>query len=404
LAAVRNLSANGFEVGVVASNLLSGAAWSRWASARYWAPPETSIRLFLERLIAIGEAKPGQILLPTSDETAWLYAANADVLKRYFCLYQPPLATIHNILDKKRFEVLAANAGLPILPSWHPRSIEELKALIPDLPYPILIKPRTQVHRLGTDKGSGVYGPNALLDQYQHFVDRERDRVQDNNPLLADAYLPILQKFVNVGCEGVLSVTGFIDQTRKHFVTRYSTKVVQRSHPVGVGVCFENRREVSQLSDAVRRLCNDLGYFGIFEIEFLWFNGSWVAIDFNPRLFHQIGMDIHRGMPLPLLACLDAAGDTEALHDAMNRTQEMCEHKEIVFCDRFLLGTLLLVRSLAGQLSRQDRRYWRSWRKRHMPNIIDAAADWGDPVPGAIHVLSEIQIGLRVLRRRLLFR
>ena len=34
------------------------------------------------------------------------------------------------------------------------------------------------------------------------------------------------------------------------------------------------------------------------------------VIDFNPRMFSQVGMDIRRGMPLPLLACLDAVGDS----------------------------------------------------------------------------------------------
>jgi D-aspartate ligase len=85
-------------------------------------------------------------------------------------------------------------------------------------------------------------------------------------------------------------------------LTRYSAKVLQRSKPVGVGVCFESPLGASGLSDAVRRMCNDLGYFGVFEIELLWFNGSWVTIDFNPRFFHQVAMDIHRGIPLPLLA------------------------------------------------------------------------------------------------------
>ena len=100
-----------------------------------------------------------------------------------------------------------------------------------------------------------------------------------------------------------------------------STKVFQRSQPVGVGVCFESLPTDPVLSNAVRRLCRELGYFGIFEVEFLWFDGRWAAIDFNPRLFNQIGMDIRRGMPLPLLACLDAAGETAALRDAVAKAQ-----------------------------------------------------------------------------------
>src|SRR5260221_2742653 len=55
-------------------------------------------------------------------------------------------------------------------------------------------------------------------------------------------------------------------------------------------------------------ISRELGYFGLFEVEFLSFDGSWPVIDFNPRLYNQIGLDIGRGMPLPLLTCLDALG------------------------------------------------------------------------------------------------
>jgi D-aspartate ligase len=402
IAAVRNLGANGMNVGVVSSGLLSGAAaWSRWVSSRHSAPPETAGARFINRLLEIGRTNPGQILLPTSDETAWLYAAHANLLEREFCLYQPSLATIHTILDKVRFEAAASKAGLSVLPSWHPRCGEELQRLGRDLPYPILIKPRTQVHRLWTDKGTVVYSPEDLIREYSRFVDRERARASDDNPLLADARKPILQQFVTVGEEGVLSVTGFIDRTREYFVTRYSKKVLQRSKPIGVGVCFESPPDVNGLSDAVRRLCTDLGYFGIFEIEFVRFNGSWVAIDFNPRLFHQLAMDIRRGVPLPLLACLDAAGKVNALRVATAEAQKADVHRHTVFCDRFLLGAILLRRTLTAQISRTERLHWRSWRRRNAPHTVDAAADAIDPMPGVIHALSELFLGLKTVPRLL---
>lgn len=402
IAAVRNLGMNGFHVGVVSSGFFSGAAaWSRWASCRYLAPPETAGARFIERLIAIGRTNPGQILLPTSDETAWLYAAHADLLNREFSLYQPSLATIHTILDKTRFETAASKAGLSVLPSWHPRCIEEVQTLARHLPYPILIKPRTQVHRLWTDKGTVAYSPGDLIRKYKRFVDRERVRVSDDNPLLANACIPILQQFVTVGDEGVLSVTGFIDRTGEYFVTRYSAKVLQRSKPVGVGVCFESPPEVNGLSDAVRRLCTDLRYFGIFEIEFLRFNGAWVAIDFNPRFFHQLAMDVHRGMPLPLLACLDAAGEVNALRGATAEAQKADVNRHTVFCDRFLLGAILLARTWTAQISRKDRLYWQSWRRRNASCTVDAAADAIDPMPGVIHALSELSLGLKTLPRLL---
>jgi D-aspartate ligase len=397
IAAVRNFGANGIDVGVVSSGPLSGAAWSRWTSSHYSAPLETSGRPFIDCLLEIGRDNPGQILLPTSDETAWLYGAYADVLTQHFRVYQPSLATIHTILDKKLFEAAVVKAGIVVLPSWHPRTIQEVEALMPDLPYPILIKPRTQVHRLWTDKGTVVYSASELASQYEQFTTRERTRVGDANPLLADVHKPILQQFVPVGDEGVLSVTGFIDKSGTLFVTRHSTKILQRSIPVGVGVCFETPRQARGLSDAVRRLCLGLGHFGIFEVEFVYFNGSWAAIDFNPRLFHQLSMDIRRGMPLPLLAYLDAAGEVATLQATIAKAQNPDENQNVTFCDSFLLSSLLLRRRLTGQMSGKDIAYWHSWKKRNAAHMAEAAIDSTDPIPGYIHALSEVQLALKSL-------
>jgi D-aspartate ligase len=397
IAAARHLGSNGFEVNVVSSDRLSAAAWSRYTARSYSGPPESKNQQFLERLLAIGAGNPGQILLPTSDETAWLYTLNASELGRYFRIAPPSIAVLLNILDKKLFADAAIRAQLAVLPSWDPRSIDEVARLAPTLPYPILIKPRTHVHRLRNDKGIVVYSASELNDQFQRFVDREKSRVEQNG-LIRDATRPILQQFVRVGNEGVYSVTGFIDRTGELFVTRGAIKVFQRSQPVGVGVCFESQPLSPALSDAVRKLCLELGYFGIFEVEFLWFDGHWTVIDFNPRLFSQVGMDIRRGMPLPLFACLDAAGETVALREAVAKAQSGHD-EQMVFCDHFTLQAILLAQSMTGRVSPEDRAYWRVWMKQHAAHAVDFAADESDPVPEVVHVLSEIYLGLKSLPR-----
>jgi hypothetical protein len=91
IAAVRNLGARGIDVGVISNRRLCAAAWSFRATRSYSAPPEREISRFLDRLLAIGEADPGQILLPTSDETAWLYTVHAALLEQHFCVYQPSI-------------------------------------------------------------------------------------------------------------------------------------------------------------------------------------------------------------------------------------------------------------------------------------------------------------------------
>ena len=139
----------------------------------------------------------------------------------HFCLYQPSIAVLRRILDKKLFADAAIKAGLAVLPSWDPRNVDEVAALAPRL---APIRSSSSLARMSTacrnDKGIVVHSAAELISQYRRFVDRERDR-GPMTPLLPDASLPILQQFVRVGSEGVHSVTGFIDRTGELFVTRW---------------------------------------------------------------------------------------------------------------------------------------------------------------------------------------
>jgi D-aspartate ligase len=104
-------------------------------------------------------------------------------------------------------------------------------------------------------------------------------------------------------------------------------------------------------------------------------------------------------MPLPLLACLDAAGDTAALHDAVAKAKMADEDESVFFCDRFLLRVMLFALTVTSRIRRDDRAYWRGWRKRNAAHTVDVAADDNDPIPGVIHALSEIYMGLKALPR-----
>ena len=283
-------------------------------------------------------------------------------------------------------------AGEP-LQNW-PKSSSELVA---KFPYPMLIKPRTHVQRFNNDKGVVVDTPAELLKQYEKFLVRERYRSAPPTALI-NPHRPLLQKFAVDGSHNVQSIAGFINRTGKLFVTRRSAKIFQRSQPVGVGVCHEALPPSSALSNMVYDLCRQLNYFGIFEVEFIWFNGRWAMIDFNPRFYNQIGLDIRRGMPLPLLAFLDASGQTKALSEAVAKAQVENE-MPLVFCDRFTLNAILLAQGILAQASRANLKHWRAWIRQHAAHCEDVAIDYSDPLPAIAHVLSEIYLGVKALPR-----
>ena len=54
-----------------------------------------------------------------------------------------------------------------------------------------------------------------------------------------------------------------------------------------------------------------IGYFGVFEAEFIRLGDERLLIDFNPRFFGQMGFDVARGLPIVGLAYEAALGGTQ---------------------------------------------------------------------------------------------
>jgi D-aspartate ligase len=397
IAATRTLGERGVPVVSLQTRQFASAAWSRFVKKRFRVPPETSGN-FVSRLKAIGEALPGMVLLASSDQTAWAFAENRDALSRHFRIYQAPTSTITKLLDKVELARLCEMANVPFVSAFAPASAKELAEIKDTLPYPLLIKPRSHLNRACNHKGEVVNNAEELERTYSRLISTE---TAANNRLgLGKQTAPVLQKFVSGGSDGVHSISGFIDREGELFVTRRTAKVFLRSFPVGVGVCYEARPHSQELHEAAYRLCRESGYYGLFEIEFLDDGGQWSVIDFNPRLFNQIGLDIARGMPLPWFYWLAALGKRDALEEAVARARsESDADKVTAMYDRFTFNAILAAMSTTLKSSRAELDYWQEWRRRHDPSAVDVAISASDPIPGFLHASSEIALGLKAIPR-----
>jgi predicted ATP-grasp superfamily ATP-dependent carboligase len=399
VAAVRDLGRDHIAVYTLASGVLDSARWSKYVCgsvpvSRRFDPDSL--------LLAIQRAAPthgGHVLLPTCDVSAWTYAAHAAQLSQHYVMYAPPLETINRLLDKTSVEEAFAHAGIGLLKSWVVRNKAELEALRDELLFPLIAKPRAHVSRSRNDKGAVVYDYAQLLASISDIEGREDVFCDDVDTTRITGYF--FQQFVDKADKGVLSVSGFIDRSGTRLVARAARKVMQRTEPAGVGVCFESAPMEPALADAVARLCRNLGYFGVFEVEFLWAGsgagGGWAAIDFNPRFYNQMRLDTARGMPLARLCYYDAIGDTERLAALVAQAQAAPADTWLCLRDGFTMNLLLLVRSLGGQVSRADRRRWRQWNRNPMIDLIRTP---DDPWVWPVHMVSEVALGLRKLAQK----
>jgi len=394
LAAARCLGQKGIPVTLAGTADLSPSRWSRHVRNWVAAPSVFEPERYLEWLLEFGAKEPGYVLYPTSDDLAWLFAEHADELGRYYQLYQPKVASIIALLDKKALHELCSTLAIPTPRTVYPRSVAEAARLAADLEFPLLIKPRTQMLLPTRNKGMLVESRASLRTEYERFVRKNRPHPRIRE-VISDVDLPMVQEFQPDAAGATYSISGFI--TRDGRVTaRSAVKVLQRPRRVGVGICFEDAEIDATALNNVIRLCEHVGYHGIFEVEFVRRGDSLMLIDFNPRFFGQMGFDIVRGLPLPYLAWLGATSQNERLHREVTRANAW-ETEGYVYCNRFYFGLAVYLRALTGRMSAEERARWQCWledpSRREL--AFDPMSFPEDPWPNWVSKLRELYSAAR---------
>jgi predicted ATP-grasp superfamily ATP-dependent carboligase len=389
LAAVRSLGRAGVRVTVADARRFQAASWSRFAARTLRCPDaERRPEQFVEWLLDLGRKEPGQALCPTSDGMAWLLARFRSDLARHFRIDGPLLEAVDATLNKRRLEVACRGAGIASPRTWVPSDAAEVERLRPDLPFPILIKPQSQAFLAPQSKGALVAAPEALLGRYSAFRAAARHAaILAEHDAAVDR--PMLQQYVSWGSEGIYGLSGFVDRTGDLFVVAASRKVLQKPRRLGVGLCFEDAPLRPELAEKLRALCRQIGYHGVFEVEFLGPAERPLLIDFNPRLYGQAAFDVDRGMDVPLLAYLAAVGDGPALLRAVaDGRRSVAERSTRIYCHRARFEPFLRASRLAGGLTGEEARRWRSWLRRHRGRVTDPTLDRRDRVPGLLEGVS----------------
>lgn len=393
LAAARCLGRAGYEVWMAGDSARSPAMHSRYVTRKLTSPPLSDPLAWVEWLESVGRQTPGAVLYPTSDDLAWLQALHADRLAPHFKLWAPPVEVYEALLDKASLAAACAKVGLETPRTLTPLTDAELERDVAEAPLPVLIKQRTQILSRTNHKGVLVTERSHLAAEFRAFRD-----ANPHAPLLsarlAHASAPLLQQYFSEGVNGSLQVSGFIDETGKLFVARAAKKLLQRPKTLGISLCLEATPLSRELAEQVRALCLETGYFGVFGIEFLQVDGRALLIDFNPRYYHFMALDLARGMPLPLLTTLAALGEWDRLEAEVRRAQVDVPGVD-AFTYRFQLKELLLAQAATGTMPLGESLRWWKWYRAHGPSLVDAVDDEQDHLPHVVDVVGGLARRLR---------
>ena len=176
---------------------------------------------------------------------------------------------------------------------------------------------------------------------------------------------------------------------------RAARKIVQQPRGIGIGLCFEPTLVDPLLADQTRRLCERIGYYGVFELEFIFAEGKAMLIDFNGRFYHQIAFDIARGMELPALAYAAATKNQAEVTRLMSHGN-LGKHDNVAgFCNHFVLATMIKMQRILRTMSREEAVRWLSWSQGSHGTMIDAVEDPDDALPAFVDVAEYLLHALR---------
>lgn len=288
VAACRCLAAAGYRVSVVAGARPAASHWSRTCDERIHLPdPVHSPAEFVGGLVDLVRQNTYAVFVPGSDGALAAVSLARERFEPHVKIGLPSLEAVEASLDKLRLLELAAAAGFPSPKTIICESSEEAAAAARELGLPAVLKPAKAI----LNHGESWSRPNTrvVFDQAQ-LADL---LPAYGRPCLVQAR----ERGVVYSCAGVMAADGLLALV----TSRY-----RRTWPPDAGeVAFSETVETPPvLAEGIEMMLSSLGWQGLFEVELIRrADGSFAAIDLNPRVYGSVAVAIAAGAPLPAIWC-----------------------------------------------------------------------------------------------------
>ncbi len=346
----------------------------------------------LDAVRSIARQFPGAVLLPGSDGTVLWSSQHRDQLGG-FRYSLPGHEAIYGLLNKRLLYETCAALGIPTPGTAVVDGERALESVTDGLRFPLVVKPQGRMGSQHWVRAIVADTPGdlpAALGQFRGLLRFTGDTIA-SDPAVS---LPLVQEFHPFHAGSLLHIAGYVAPSGAAAM-RAKRTLLQYPRRAGSGLCFAPDEVAPELRERVLQLCRSVGYHGVFEAEFLTVGQQHLLIDFNPRFYNGMTMDIARGLPLPWLAYLAGLGEWDRLDEEIERAGTEEGDREAVYCREFFLQVMLLGQRLSRGMSRREVRHWRRWRETHRAHIVDPFSDAEDPWVGRLHALATIRDFIR---------
>ncbi|MEA5389207.1 ATP-grasp domain-containing protein [Haloarculaceae archaeon H-GB11] len=297
---VRSLGRRGVPVTAGSHRRRSLGGVSRYSDGTYRYPdPEDRAEVFLDHLEAYLDDVAHFAVIPVRDRTSVLLSKHKERLEATGTeVAVADWSTFERTYDKGRFFGLTDPLAVPQPSTVTPASVEDVRKIASDVPYPAVVKPRSKTawddsgrcHYTEIDDANYVESPAELVETYQ--------RVLDDNPFLeATDHYPLVQEYV----DGETTTTVVLADEGKILAHFQEQRV--RTYPASGGNSTVLRAlDDPQMLEYAAAVVEALDWTGPAMVEFMRTpDGDYSLIEMNGRYWGSVPFAIERGVDFPWL-------------------------------------------------------------------------------------------------------
>ena len=281
---------------------LSGASRFSLGYRRY-ASPQIHPEQFIADIVALVRQQNIDIILPMTELTMGLLLEARDRLTGVHLPFADT-ATIDALANKCNLMRLAESLGVPIPITWYVDNPDSLPGDLPDLPYPVVVKPGRSWQQV-----NGHWLRAAV--RFANTPEAVHDLVNTEPGLRTQPFM--LQDCVEGSGQGIFAL---YDQGKP--IAFFSHRRIREKPPSGgVSVLSESVPIDPALLELARRLLDEVCWHGVAMVEFkVGADGSPYLMEVNTRLWGSLQLAIDAGVDFPWLLYQIACGESLIHADA----------------------------------------------------------------------------------------
>ncbi|HZT08745.1 MAG TPA: carbamoyl-phosphate synthase large subunit [Chloroflexota bacterium] len=223
--------------------------------------------------------------------------------------------------DRRRFEEALQRLDIPQPPGGSVRTVEEALNTAERVGYPVLVRPS---YVLGGRAMEIVHSPTDLI----RYV-TAATQLSTRHPVLIDKYLEGRELEVDAICDGEhVLIPGVMEHVERAGVHSGDSMAVYPAVEL-------THRELETVVDYTTRLGVGLGIVGIFNVQYVLFEGTIFVLEVNPRASRTVPfLSKATGVPIVTIATRVMLGESlrsQGITDALWPAQKLVAVKAPVF-------------------------------------------------------------------------